>query len=462
LRWKAPQPAPAWTGVRKAVEFGPRCIQDKIFPDMVFRDPGPSEDCLTLNVWAPEAAFAGKSSQAAKLPVMFWVFGGGYMAGGTSEPRQDGGNLAPKGVVVVSCNYRLGIFGFFTHPEAAKESKHHSAGNYGLLDQVAALQWVRKNIARFGGDPANVTIFGESAGSFSVSGLVLSPLAKGLFRRAIGESGAMLGEGLGPLPLQQAEENNVKFAQDAFGTASLATLRSLPAAEVQQAAREKHGRFLIVVDGWYLPQPVRAIYAAGKQNHVALLAGWNADEARAAAFFGGMAPTAESFAAVAHERYKDRAAEFLKLYPASTDAEALRSAGDIASDNFIALGTWRWIELHTKTPGVAVYRYHFEQKLPSTPPAANHSGEIEYVFRTLASKNLPFTDEDRRVSEMLASYWTNFAKTGDPNGEGLAKWPVYREADGYQVMHLKANSAAAPDGLRGRYLFLDSLDAASR
>jgi para-nitrobenzyl esterase len=462
LRWRAPQPAPAWTGVRKAVEFGPRCSQDRIYGDMVFRDDGPSEDCLTLNVWAPEAAFAGKAPDAVRLPVMFWIFGGGYMAGGTSEARQDGANLSTKGVVVVSCNYRLGVFGFFTHPEAARESAHNSAGNYGLLDQLAALQWVHDNIALFGGDPANVTIFGESAGSFSVSGLVASPLGKGLFQRAIGESGAMFGGGLGPEPRAQAEKRNMKFARDAFGTASLEKLRSLPAAEVQQAAREGHARFDTVVDGWYLPESVTAIYATGKQNRVALLAGWNADEARAGRFFGRMRPTAKNFVARARRRFGDKADAFLKLYPASTDAEAQRSAGDFAGDDFIAFGTWKWIEEHTKTPGVAVYRYRFEQNLPLTPPAAPHAGEIEYVFGMLSAKNLPWTPEDRQVSCILAGYWTNFAKTGDPNGAGLPQWPLYRDGDGYQVMHLKASPTASSDERRGRYLFLDSLSPEAR
>jgi para-nitrobenzyl esterase len=462
LRWKAPQPVPVWTGVRKAVEFGPRCVQDRIYDDMVFHDDGPSEDCLTLNVWAPEAAFAGKAADAVKLPVMFWIFGGGYTAGGTSEARQDGANLSTKGVVVVSCNYRLGVFGFFAHPEAARESERKSAGNYGLLDQLAALGWVHDNIARFGGDPANVTIFGESAGSFSVSGLVASPLAKGLFQRAIGESGAFFGGGLGPEPCAQAEERNMKFAQDALGTASLEKLRSLPTAQVQQAAREGHVRFNPVVDGWYLPESVTAIYAAGKQNRVALLAGWNADEARAERFFGRTPPTADNFIARARQRFGGKADDFLKLYPAGSDAEAQRSAGDLAGDDFIAFGTWKWIEQHAKTPGVAVYRYHFEQNLPMPVPAAPHAGEIEYVFGMLSAKNLPWTAEDRQVSEILASYWTNFAKTGDPNGGGLPRWPVYREGDGYPVMHLKPSPAARPDELRGRYLFLDSASPEAR
>src|SRR5271165_6753902 len=329
-RWKAPQPMPAWTGVKKVTEFGPRCTQALVFSDMVFRDTGPSEDCLSLNVWAPEAAFAGKSPDKVKLPVMFWIYGGGFMAGGTSEQRQDGGNLSTKGVIVVSCNYRLGIFGYFVHPDAAKESEHNSAGNYGLLDQLAALQWVHENIALFGGDPDNVTIFGESAGSLSVSGLVASPLAKGLFQRAIGESGAFFRAGIGPRPRAQAEEADLKFAQDAFATTSLEKLRALPADQVLQITAEKKASFIPDIDGWFLPESVEAIYAAGKQNRVALLAGWNADEGNYRFFFGDQPPTAENFVARIRERYKDKADTFLKLYSASTDAEAKLSAGAIA------------------------------------------------------------------------------------------------------------------------------------
>jgi para-nitrobenzyl esterase len=458
LRWRAPQPVKAWNGVKNATEFGPRCTQALIFSDMVFRDDGPSEDCLYLNVWAPEAAFAGKAPGKVKLPVMFWIYGGGFMAGGSSEPRQDGGNLSTKGVVVVSFNYRLGIFGFFAHPETAGESGHNSVGNYGLLDQLAALQWVHDNIALFGGDPDNVTIFGESAGSLSVSAMCASPLAKGLFRRAIGESGAFFRAGIGPRPRAAAEEADMKFAQAAFGTTSLEELRAIATEQILQAARKERGlRFIPEVDGWFLPESVEAIYAAGKQNRVALLAGWNTDEGNYRGYFRDQPPTPEKFAEFARQRYGDKADTFLKLYPASTEAEAKRSAGDIAGDNFIAFGTWQWIEQHTKTPGVPVYRYHFEQNLPLPEPAAPHAAEIEYVFMTLPSKNLPWRPEDRQVSEMLASYWTNFAKTGDPNGPDLPTWPVYRAQDGHQVMHLSANPKAAPDDRRARYLFLDSL-----
>ena len=289
LRWKAPQPAAHWTGVKKATEFGARCMQGNIYGDMAFRDSGPSEDCLYLNVWTPA------TSANAHLPVMVWIYGGGFAAGATSEGRQDGEVLAKKGVVVVSMNYRLGIFGFFSHPELDKESGHNASGNYGLLDQVAALQWVRKNIAAFGGDPGNVTIFGESAGSFSVSALMASPLSKDLFQRAIGESGSFLGKGLGTRTLAASEADDGKFAES-IGAASLAALRAKPAADLLAAAmKQKDVRFWPNIDGYFFPKDPHAIYANGEQCHVPLLAGWNRDEGSYRAFFQKADPTVEEF-----------------------------------------------------------------------------------------------------------------------------------------------------------------------
>ncbi|MEP6886446.1 MAG: carboxylesterase family protein, partial [Gammaproteobacteria bacterium] len=261
LRWRPPQPAAKWPGVRQATAFGSRCMQPSIYQDMVFRDPGISEDCLTLNVWTPVGA--GRR----KLPVMVWIYGGGFLAGGTSEPRQDGEHLADKGVVVVSMNYRLGIFGFFAHPELAAESPQHAAGNYGLLDQTAALRWVARNIAAFGGDPAKVTIFGESAGSMSVSAQMASPVAEGLFARAIGESGGAFGR---PVHLlAEAEQHGVEFAQRAVGNAHLTGLRAVKAGDLLDATEKickatECGVLSPDVDGYFLPRPVAQIYAAGK------------------------------------------------------------------------------------------------------------------------------------------------------------------------------------------------------
>jgi para-nitrobenzyl esterase len=277
LRWKPPQPAAKWHGVRQAVSFGSRCMQQEHYDDMVFRDPGESEDCLTLNVWAPAEQPKGK------LPVMVWIFGGGFAGGGTSEPRQDGEHLSRKGVLVVSMNYRLGIFGFFATQELAAEDPHHAAGNYGLLDELAALQWVRRNIADFGGDPDNVTIFGESAGSFAVSAQMASPLAKGLFAHAIGESGAAFAStSLGFPPLTKFEKQNEDYFRTALSDSSLAALRAASSAEILKVATQKvpgKPRFGPDIDGYFLPESIPSIYAAGKQAHVPLIAGWNQDEA---------------------------------------------------------------------------------------------------------------------------------------------------------------------------------------
>jgi para-nitrobenzyl esterase len=458
LRWKAPQPALPWKGVREAAEFGPRCMQGRIYDDMVFRDKGPSEDCLYLNVWT------GAASAKARLPVMVWIYGGGFAAGAASEPRQDGESLAKKGVVVVSMNYRLNVFGFFSHAELAKESGHDSSGSYGLLDQVAALQWVHKNIAGFGGDPSKVTIFGESAGSFSVSALMASPLAQGLFHRAIGESGAYFGKVLDLKPLPQSEEADAKFAES-IGAHSLADLRAKPAAELLDAAvKQKEIWFSPNIDGYFLPRSVREIYASGKQAHVPLLAGWNHDEGGYGSIFEKDAPTAANFVAYAHKHFAGKADEFLKLYPAESDEQAKRSAQDLSGDQFIAFSTWKWIEMQGATGNPTLYRYEFDDAPPApanaaaadaAPRGAYHSAEIEFVFGALASKNLPWRPEDKALSDLISTYWSNFAKNGDPNGTGLPQWPVYHSQGSYPVMHLDATSHAAPDDHRGRYEFLD-------
>jgi para-nitrobenzyl esterase len=453
LRWKAPQPLPKWKGVRKATEFGARCMQGNIYGDMVFRDNGPSEDCLYLNVWTPAA------SPAAHLPVMVWIYGGGFAAGSASEPRQDGENLSKKGVIVVSFNYRLGVFGFFSHADLARESGRNASGNYGLLDQVAALEWVHRNIAAFGGDPRQVTIFGESAGSFSVSALMASPLARGLFQRAIGESGAFFSTILSLKSLSVSEAADAKFAES-LGATTIEALRAKPAGELLAAASKQDMiRFAPNIDGYFLPEDVRAIYTAGNQSPVPLLAGWNRDEG------GFPSTTAQQFEDRAHRMFGDKADDFLKLYPAQTDEQARQSAHELAGDQFIAYSTWKWIEMQMSK--ATVFRYEFDDAppeaaattpsgKPAPPPAAYHSAEIEFVFEALASKKLPWRPEDEKLSDLMSSYWSNFAKKGDPNGQGLPEWPAYDEAKGYPVMHLGATPQAAPDEHRARYLFLDT------
>jgi para-nitrobenzyl esterase len=458
LRWKPPQPVIPWTGVRQATDYPPRAMQGHIWDDMFFYDKGPSEDCLYLNLWMPEVP-----RPAGLLPVMVWIHGGGFIAGATSEPRQDAGNLSKKGVLVVSMNYRMGVFGFLSLPELTKESPENASGNYGLLDQVAALQWVRKNIVTFGGDPNNITIFGESAGSLSVSALMASPLSQGLFQKAIGESGAFFGTTTLPLkPRAVTEAAGVKFTQAAFKTTSLADLRAKPAQEILDAAlKQPNNYFAPNIDGYFLSADCQTIYAAGKQSHVPLLAGWNLDEQGYKSFFGNQQPTLVNYNSIAKTKFGGNADAFLKVYSATTDAQAKRAGGDFAGDKFIAYSTWKWLDMHLQTGQSPVYRYKFEQTLPLTTDAkpgteaiAAHSWEIEYVFRVLTSKKLPWWQSDRDVSELMSTYWTNFARTGDPNGTGLPTWPAYTK-DGYQVMHLQAQSAAAADIHRDRYEFLD-------
>jgi para-nitrobenzyl esterase len=460
LRWKAPVPVAKWSGVKKTTDFGPHCMQGPIFGDMKFRDSGGSEDCLTLNVWAPANA------PSKKLPVMVWIYGGGFVAGTTSEARQDGTHIAQQGVILVSMNYRLGIFGFMVHPELAKESGHNSAGNYGLMDQLAALKWVHENITGFGGDPSNVTIFGESAGSFSVSAHMASPLGKGLFQKAIGESGASFSRsGLSFEPLAIREERDVKLVKEKLGVSTLAELRAVPADKLLEVFGKPGPdgfAFGPDIDGYFLPESVPAIFAAGKQNDVPLLAGWNRDEGSFEVAFNPQKPTAESMKAEAQKDFGDKAEEFLRLYPIDNDQQVRRSALDFASDKFISLSTWSWLEAQSKTGKQPIYRYRFDLAPPPDNPngpqlGAFHSAEIEYVFGQLDSKaNVPWRQDDRDLSTEMQKYWTNFAKTGNPNGSGLPQWPMYSSADGWQVMYLNKQSEAHKDDQRGRYLFLAS------
>jgi para-nitrobenzyl esterase len=449
LRWKSPQPVTPWTNVRETTAFGARCMQGNVFGDMGFRDSGPSEDCLYLNVWVPV--------EAKKLPVMVWIYGGGFAAGATSEARQDGEVLAKKGVVVVSMNYRLGVFGFLAHPGLSKESGHGGSGNYGLLDQAAALEWVQKNIKAFGGDPTNVTIFGESAGSFSVSGLMASPKAKGLFQKAIGESGAFFGSSLAVTPISEAQLAGEKFAA-AMGASSIEELRATTAADLLAASMKNRAGFPVTVDGEFFTEAPGAVYAAGKQAHVPLLAGWNLNEAPAQMFFGKDPASADLFKTRLRERYKDAADKLIELYPATSDGQAKDSAGALASDGFIGYSTWKWLELQRTTGQSTVYRYEFDDAPPTTPSrGAYHSAEIEFVFEALPSKDLPWRPEDTRLSDLMSTYWTNFAKTGDPNGQGVPAWPPYSATSDNMVMHLSFDPKAAPEQNRARYEFLDML-----
>ena len=456
LRWREPQPVKDWKGVRQAVDFGPRCMQAVVFDDIRYRSNGVSEDCLYLNVWTP-----AKSNQE-RLPVLVYFYGGGFVNGDSSEPRYDGESMASKGIVVVSVNYRLGVFGFLAHPELTKESPHKASGNYGLLDQNAGLRWVQKNIANFGGDPRRVTIAGESAGSISVSAHMVSPLSKNLIAGAIGESGAITGA-LPAVPLSKAEADGSKFVAS-LGAGSVAALRAMPAQQILEPAYKGGfavvGRFPITIDGYFLPEDPAKIYASGKQARVPLLAGWNSEEAGWQAVLGSNEPTPENYKKVLATQFGPRAEEALKLYPASTRDEVVQAATDLASDRFIAYSTWKWIDLHGKTSGARVYRYLYARPRPASrtgnnPPArgAVHSAEIEYALGNLDVNNVyAWTPDDYKVSALMENYFANFIKKADANGPGLPPWPTV--GDG-QVMRLDVESRAAADQTHARYLFLD-------
>jgi para-nitrobenzyl esterase len=484
LRWKEPQPPLDWPGVRKADNFGPRCAQRPVFGDMNFRSNGMGEDCLYLNIWAPPV-----SKVAKPLPVLLYFYGGGMIAGDGSEPRYDGESLATKGIVTVTMNYRLDIFGSLAHPALTKESAHHASGNYGLLDQNAALVWVKRNIAAFGGDPDHITIGGESAGSTSVSSQMASPLSKDLIAGAIGESGSSLSAP-STMPLADAEQLGVKFAAS-IGADSLAALRALSMERLfEETAKPGAIRFRPVVDGYFFPEPPRKIYEAGKQAHVPLLVGWNSEENPARTVLGKTEPTPENLASAIRKLYPDHAEEALKVYGASTPEQVLDHATSLASDRFIAYGTWLWSNLAEKTGGKPVYRYYYSRPRPAMRPemgnavaglaggvirapnpaaaaaapppprGAAHSAEIEYALGNLASNKVyAWSDDDYKVSRTMEEYFANFIKGGDPNGAKLPKWPAANGLDGkaVAVMHIDVDTRAEPEKHRERYEFLDRL-----
>ncbi len=476
LRWREPQPVKDWSGVRNADTFGPTCMQ-RLYPnaDYWFRGDGMSEDCLYLNVWTP--AKSGRE----KLPVLVYIFGGGFQNGDGSEPRYDGESMARQGIVAVSLNYRTNIFGFFVHPELTKESPHQASGNYGLLDQVAALRWVQQNIAAFGGDPKRVTIAGESAGSISVSALMASPLSKGLMAGAICESGAAIAS-LPPRPLAESEQNGVKFAA-AAGADSLAALRAMSAQQLQEAAAKAQGiRFSTAMDGYFLSKTLTEMALAGEQARVPLLAGSNTEEQGARAVLAAGDPTPETLAAAIRKFYGEKAEPVLKAYAATTTDEVFEAAMHLASARFISYGTWKWTELHMQTSGKPVYRYLYAKvrppylgmpgQPPPAPPApapggaqqpqaprgAVHSAEIQYAMGNLGlDKRYTWEPADYGVSKTMQTYFVNFIKTGKPDGPGLPPWPAYRPETGYKRMRIDVTSQAEPEPHRDRYLALDAI-----
>jgi para-nitrobenzyl esterase len=478
FRWKEPQPVKNWSGNLDAKQFGPNGMQTKVFGDMGFRSKGMSEDCLYLNVWTPSTAKKG-------LPVLVYFYGGGFVAGDGSEARYDGESMATKGIVAVTLNYRLGVFGFMAHPELTKESPHNASGNYGVLDQAAALKWVQQNIAAFGGDPKRVTIAGESAGSVSVSAQMASPLSKNLIAGAIGESGSLLGT-LPAAPLEKGEQTGVEFAKS-VGANSLGELRTMPADKLLEAAT-KFGafRFGMTVDGYFFPKDPFEIYKAGEQAKVPLLAGWNSEEMNYKMVLGNEKPTKENFIKAVQKLYGEKAPDVLQLYNAATDAEVEQVATDLASDRFISYSTWKWADMQAKTSGKNVYRYLFSRPRPamsaamgnvtaglaggivkdttSKPvpqmPAAKgavHSAEIEYAMGNLATNKVyDWTEDDYKVSKVMQEYFANFIKKGNPNGAGLAKWPTINGAgNNVQFINIDVNTVVQTDKNQDRYLFMD-------
>jgi para-nitrobenzyl esterase len=460
LRWREPRPAPGWQGVRAATDFSPSCVQNIVdvshpwtYEFMAHGEV--SEDCLYLNVWTPARV------TVERRPVFVYIHGGANREGSGSVPAYDGEGLASRGLVVVTINYRLGVFGFLAHPELTKESPNQASGNYGLLDQIAAVKWVKDNIGAFGGDPDRITVAGQSAGASAVHNITASPLAKGLFHRAIAQSGSSLNT-FGPgRTLADQEADGVRFAT-AKGASSLAALRAMPAAQVfapipsapQGGAAVAPFRWTTIVDGYALPASVGEIFRAGRQNDVATLTGANADESGASP-----QPTAtvQSFTAQATQRYGEDAAAFLTLYPAPTDAEAKVAANTSARD--LARTTmYLWALERAKTARTPVYTYYWTHPLPGPDVArygAFHTSEVPYLLNTLSMSPRPFTARDHLLADRFSSFIVNFAATGDPNGQWPSRWepvkpgePVTMEIGERHGPLPVASSPAAFDFLR--------------
>jgi para-nitrobenzyl esterase len=428
LRWKAPQPAPKWKGIKITTKYAPAAFQGGNPPS------GKSEDCLYLNIWTP--AKSGKE----KVPVLVWIYGGGFSFGSTSDPVHNGENLARKGVVLVSIAYRVGQLGFLAHPELSSENPNKVSGNYGLYDMIAGLKWIQKNIAAFGGDPDKVTIFGESAGGIAVSMLCASPLAKGLFHGAISQSGGSFGPtrpttypGENMKTLQQAEQAGIEYAQK-VGAATIADLRKIEADKLPMGMGM--GSAWPIVDGVVIPDDQYLLYEEGKYNDVPILVGYNSDEG---ASFSREKTPEEYFAGV-KTRYGKFADDLIKIYPAA-ETSVPKTARDLARDAAFGWQTWIWARLQSKTGKSKVYYYYFDQHpdYPKDSPrygfGSPHGQDVAYVFMHLDKSKPETTKSDLEISEAMGTYWTNFAKYGDPNGKGVPKWPAFSDANP-EVMYL--------------------------
>jgi len=475
LRWKAPLPVNNWEGVRRAYKFGPWAMQNPIFGDMCFRSDGMSEDCLYLNVWTPEEAEPGS------LPVLVYFYGGGFAAGDGSEDRYNGEMMARKGIVAVTVNYRLNVFGFLSHPALSKESPTHGSGNYGLMDQAAALRWVRKNISAFGGNPDRVTIAGESAGSYSVSAHMVSPSSRGLFQQAIAESGSLLGK-RSLYPLSVAEQMGKVF-MDHLKAATVEEMRSIPAKEILQEM-EKPGTpwFSAVLDGDFFKELPTETFAKKMQAHVPLLVGWNNQESDYHYILGDSSPDMANFKKAVMNRYPNNWESLLSVYHAETDEAVEQIATEMSSDLWIAYGTWKLADSQSSV--APVYRYYFcrarpimrpelgnlkaelaggvsklAEDEPPVPPAkgAVHSAEIEYAMGNLSlNKVYNWTPDDYKVSATMQDYFANFIIHGNPNGYGMPEWPQMK-SDDEMYMRIDVSSESKRENNRERYLLLDQM-----
>ena len=474
LRWKAPQPLQSWEGIREAKAFGNDPMQLDIFGDMQFRGAGRSEDCLYLNIWTTA------TSTADALPVLIYFNGGGLMAGSGSEPRYDGSSIAKEGVIGVTANYREGVFGFFSHPDLTAASDYKGSGNYGFLDQVAAIKWVKENIAAFGGNPDRITIVGESAGSFSVSLLMCSPLSKNLI------AGAMLSSGAEVMPNKPATQAEADSAGAATlknaGIASLADAMAIDADSLQKILPPR-GMARLVLDGYFMSESADAVFEKGEQAQVPLLAGWNSLEAHPMQALQNQAPTLQNYKNALKAQFGDKTDEIFDAYGIKTDEDVMSQKGfDLVSDLFTGFPTWKVCDYHARTSTQPVYRYHYmhprpkvsakmgdktgglaggvrektaeekkaESQQAAIAPGAVHSADIEYAMGTLNTNEFyDWQEEDYAISKLFLSYYANFCKTGNPNGEGLPKWTVITKdnLDNAPVMKIDVESkeVASPE-----------------
>ena len=476
LRWKAPQPVQKWEGVRKATEYGPNPMQEALFGDMNFGTKVNSEDCLYLNIWTPA------KTMKEHLPVLIYFNGGGLMAGSGSEPRYAGDAMARKGIISITANYREGIFGFFAHPQLSKETSYKGSGNYGFMDQVAAIQWVKDNIEAFGGDPNRITIVGESAGSMSVSALMASPLCQGLFAQAMGSSGSVMGFNK-VLTLKEAEQKGVKLAKQ-IGKKNIKDLRALPAEELMKLAAVKAVP-TYNIDGYFLTEQPTETFAKGNQTKVSLLVGGNNQEMSPWALLAGKQPTVENLKAGAKAMFGDNVDEAFRLYGINSDKDVLEQPGiNLASDLFLDYSTWKWGNMHKLTSGQPVYRYRYchprpamaikgkvaglaggvvdaKEGQPQMPQdkGAVHSADIEYAMSTLPTNRVyDWQPEDYMVSDIFSQYYVNFVKTGNPNGLGLVEWPSTNGKAVAPVLQIDVNTTVkADEQMEKRYDFIDKI-----